>query len=111
MGAYMQAGVIGGTGSSSQSSGSPLVPLAPTSFVVSESSSLAVPSNPARRSLVVVNTGEVDVYFGSDQAAVVGKGLVLSPAGTWVMDYATFTLLAIYAVCSSNSNLSIQEYN
>lgn len=103
MGAYSQ---LGGAGDSV-----PLGALTPSSSSVSSSSTVVVAANPARKSLVVINTGEDDVYFGNGSPASVGSGLVLTPTGTWVMDKYTYTLDAIHAVCSSSSSISIQEYN
>ena len=101
--AFVQVGNGSGTSDS-------LTALAPSPAVVSTISALVVSSNSVRRSLVIINTGEADVYFGTGQAAILGAGLVLSPFGTWVMDAYTFSTEAIYAITSSNSTLSIQEY-
>jgi hypothetical protein len=83
---------------------------APTYANVTDTDSVVLAANSSRKKMVIVNTGIVNVHFGDGATAVDGRGIVLTPNGTWVMDNYTFTTAAIHAVCASASTLSIQEY-
>lgn len=86
-------------------------PDTPATYSVTSSSGQAVASNTNRKGLVIINLGAVNVSFGCGTTAALNSGITLTPNGTWVMDQFTFTTLAINAICSTTSTLSIQEYS
>jgi hypothetical protein len=83
---------------------------APQTVSVTGSSSIVIPQNVNRKGLVIVNVGDVDVFFGLGATAVMNSGIALTPNGTWVMDQDTFTTADLYAICGSSSTLSFQEF-
>lgn len=84
--------------------------LAPATASVTTSDSVVLATNAARKKMVIVNIGNVNVYFGDGFSAALNSGIVLTPNGTWVMDRYTFTTNAIHAICSGSATLAIQEY-
>lgn len=84
--------------------------LAPATASVTTSDSVVLAANAARKKMVIVNIGSVNVYFGDGFTAALNSGIVLTPNGTWVMDRYTFTTNAIHAICSGSATLAIQEY-
>ena len=100
-----------GGASKVQIQGVAITPVAPATASPSSSSSEVVAVNTARRGLIITNTGAINVYFSyGSYSAVVGSGIVLTAGGSWVMDSFTFSTLAINAICTSSSTLSIQEF-
>jgi hypothetical protein len=86
------------------------IPMSPATASVTSSSSQVVAANGNRKGLVIINMGANNVSFGCGATAIVNGGITLIPNGTWVMDQATYTILAINAISPSSSTLSIQEY-
>lgn len=94
------------------SSFTPLTPSTPVSVSVGTSSSSAVAANSLRKGLVVINLSTSNVSFGLGAAAVLNRGITLTPYGTWVMDQYTFTTAEIFAIAAAaSSDLSIQEFS
>jgi hypothetical protein len=83
---------------------------APATVSVTSTSSIVIPANANRKGLVIVNIGDVDVFFGIGATALINSGITLVPNGTWVMDVNTFTKDALHAICSATSTLSYQDY-
>ena len=82
----------------------------PASASVSSTDSIVLAANAARKKMVIFNLGSTNVYFGDGYPAALNSGIVLTPNGTWVMDRYTFTTNAIHAICTTSSQLAIQEY-
>ena len=90
----------------------PLTGLTPTFASVGVTSGLVLAANPARTSLVFVNTSNNNISFGiGSNAAVLYSGITLYPQGVWQADEYCYVTSAINAIASgASSNLAIQEF-
>lgn len=85
---------------------------APTQATVGTSSATAVPANPNRKGLVLINTSANTISLGFDgNAAVLNSGITLGASWVYEMDPYLGSTGAVTAIASvGGSNLAIQEY-
>ena len=90
---------------------SSLTASSPTSSSVTIVSASVLAANASRKGLVFTNVGGNWIYLGLGVAAQTGKGIALSPFGSWTMNEFTFFTGQIFAISDSGSDLAIQEFS
>ena len=106
-------GVLGGSGTQTVSTKTPLTGLSPTSATVTGTSAQVVAADSSRTSLVFVNLSSDNISFGiGSNAAVVGNGITLTPNGVWEADEYSYITSAVNAISSGTSSLlAIQAFH
>lgn len=89
----------------------PLTAGTPTFATVGVTSAQVIAANTSRKGLVFVNTSANNISFGIGTAAVLNRGITLTPNGVWDADEYTYVTSAINAIAAgASSNLTIQEF-
>lgn len=84
-------------------------PGAPGTVTVTTSSATIVAANANRRGLLITNVGSGRVALSFNGAALLDRGIVLYPGGTFEMDEFTWMTGAVQAIASVNSDCALQE--
>lgn len=83
----------------------------PTSATVGITSATILNNNTSRKGLVLTNISTNTISIGIGTAALLYKGISLTPGGTWTMGEYTFYTGSIQAIASAaSSELAIQEF-
>lgn len=83
----------------------------PTSATVGVTSATILNNNTSRKGLVLTNISTNTISIGIGTAALLYKGISLTPGGTWTMGEYTFYTGSIQAIASAaSSELAIQEF-
>lgn len=92
---------------------SPLTASTPDSAAVTGTSAQIVASNAGRKGLAIINLSADIIYIGIGTAALIGKGIALTQAGSvYEMSEYDYATSAINAISSGTSSaVSIQEFS